>query len=367
METKKYRIIGGIAVAAIWLGLTAFAWFGAPEEISQSERRKLAQFPKLTTQTVFNGKFMTGFEEYSLDQFPLRDSFRRMKAVISYKVLGQLDNNGIYLADGYAAKMEYPLNVESAEKALEKFDVIYEKYLKDHTGSIVFSVVPDKSYYLARENGYLAMDYEKLFSIVQGLEWAKYADLTDSLTLEDYYYTDTHWRQEKILKAAQKLSMALGVEGPKSEDFTQVALERPFYGVYYGQAALPMEPETLYMMHSEMLSQVVVTDRERGKVVDVYNMEKAAGRDPYDVFLSGPVSVMTIENPAAKTHKELIVFRDSFGSSLVPLLVQDYAVITLVDTRYVPTDFLGKFVDFHGQDVLMLYSPLVLNNSTMLK
>lgn len=62
-----------------------------------------------------------------------------------------------------------------------------------------------------------------------------------------------------------------------------------------------------------------------------------------------------------------MVFRDSFGSSLVPLLVQDYAKVTLVDIRYVASDFVGQFVDFHGQDVLFLYSTLVLNSSSTLK
>ena len=63
MHTKKIRILGGLLVAALWLGLTAFAWFGAPEEMSESERRKLAQFPELTVKTVFDGKFMTKFED----------------------------------------------------------------------------------------------------------------------------------------------------------------------------------------------------------------------------------------------------------------------------------------------------------------
>ena len=366
MNTKKIRIVGGLLVAALWLGLTASAWFGTPEEMSESERRKLAQFPELSAKTVFDGKFMTKFEDYTLDQFPLRDSFRQMKALFSYKVLGQKDNNGIYLADGYAAKMEYPLNENSIRGALDKFQTIYDKYLTE-SQNIVFSVVPDKSYYLAQDHGYLAMDYEKLFEMVQTLPWAKYQDLTESLTLSDYYYTDTHWRQEKSMKAAQTLAQALGVEGPNEADFTQVALERPFYGVYYGQAALPMASETLYYLESEVLSSAVVKNFENGKTGGIYNMDKAAGKDPYDMFLSGPVAILEITNPLAETDRELIVFRDSFGSSLVPLLVQDYAKITLIDTRYVVTDYVGKFVDFHGQDVLMLYSPLVLNNSTMLK
>ena len=61
------------------------------------------------------------------------------------------------------------------------------------------------------------------------------------------------------------------------------------------------------------------------------------------------------------------MFRDSFGSSLAPLLVRDYRTVTLVDLRYLSSQLLDQFIDFHGQDVLFLYSPSVYNNSTMLK
>ena len=72
-------------------------------------------------------------------------------------------------------------------------------------------------------------------------------------------------------------------------------------------------------------------------------------------------------SPNAATDKELIVFRDSYGSSLSPLLAEGYAKVTLVDIRYLPAARLGDFVDFHGQDVLFLYSTAVLNNSDTLK
>lgn len=365
MNQKKIRIFGSLLVGALWAGLTLGAWFHSPEDFSQAERRKLAKFPELSIKTVLNGKFMEKFEDYTLDQFPLRDSFRQVKALVSYKVFNQRDNNGIYMADGSAAKLEYPLNEQSLQGAVEKFNKIYKKYLKD--SKVVFSVVPDKSYYLAEKNGYLSMDYDKLFETMeQGLPWASYVDLTGSLTIDDYYKTDTHWRQENIIPAAQKLAQALGVPGPKAEDFQKTALQRPFYGVYYGQAALPMKSETMYILENEILNGCTVKNLENNKTHPVYDLSKEQGKDQYDVFLSGPVSIQVVTNPNGP-DRELIVFRDSFGSSLVPLLLQDYSKVTIIDTRYVPGDYLGKFVDFHGQDVLMLYSPMVLNQSAMLK
>ena len=39
----------------------------------------------------------------------------------------------------------------------------------------------------------------------------------------------------------------------------------------------------------------------------------------------------------------------------------------MVDIRYVQIDILDRFLEFNGQDVLFLYSTLVLNNSNSIK
>ena len=60
---------------------------------------------------------------------------------------------------------------------------------------------------------------------------------------------------------------------------------------------------------------------------------------------------------------ELVVFRDSFGSSLAPLLAGSYRKITLIDLRYISSDLLESYVRFQEQDVLFLYSALIWNQS----
>jgi len=368
MNNKNIRIIGAAAVGAIWLFLVVFAWFKPADEISEAERRKLAQFPELSVTTVLEGNFMTKFEDYTLDQFPLRDNFRQIKSLFHYNVLNQSSNNDIYLEDGYAAKLEYPLNEQSVNYALNKFNGIYNQYLKNSACKVYAAVVPDKGYYLAEPNGYLSMDYEALFSQVQaGMPWASYIDLTDTLDITDYYFTDTHGRQEKLIPAAQKLAQAMGGKGPQESDFTVTKADRPFYGVYYGQAALPLPSEDLFIMESDLLKGCRVRDHETGKMVAVYNPEDLDNQDLYDIYLGGAKSLLTIENPNAKTNKELIVFRDSFGSSMIPLLVQDYRTVTVVDIRYMNPMLLNNYLRFRNQDVLFLYSSLVLNSSSVLQ
>ena len=364
---KNKNLLTLLCVGILWAGLAAFAWLHPAEEISDSERRKLAQMPQLTVQTLLDGSFMEDFEAYTLDQFPLRDGFRKLKARVHYALLGQKDNNGIYIAQGQAAKLEYPLSESSVNNAVKKLGAIYEKYLTD-SETVIFSVVPDKGYYLAEANGYPAMDYEALFEQVQaGIPWAEYVDITDLLDAGDYYATDTHWRQEEILDVAQRLCEALGATALDGENCAEEEVERPFYGVYSGQAAISMDSDRMYLLRNPVLDGCEVYNHENGKRTRIYDLEKLTSRDLYDVYLSGAAALLTIENPAGDPSRELIVFRDSFGSSLVPLLVADYGTVTVVDTRYIAPDLLGRFVDFHGQDVLFLYSTLLLNSSNSLK
>ena len=365
---KKIRSFGFATLILLWAALVAGSWFGPAKDISESERRPLAQLPELSVKTVWEGKFMGKFENYTLDQFPMRDTFRQIKSLFHYNALGMSDNNDIYLAGDFAVKQDYPLNEVSLKHALERFNHIYDTYLADSGSDVFMSVVPDKGYYLSESTGHLALDYGALFDrVAEEMPWATHVDITDCLGPMDYYFTDTHWRQEKLLPVAERLCEALEVSSFTEEELTVKALERPFYGVYYGQAALPMNPETLYVMENELLNGCTVYDHETGKTGTIYDWSKLDSRDLYDVYLSGARSLLTIENPGAATDRELIVFRDSFGSSLIPLLVKDYATVTVVDIRYIASDLVGNFVDFHGQDVLMLYSTLILNSSNSLK
>ena len=164
---------------------------------------------------------------------------------------------------------------------------------------------------------------------------------------------------------------------PLFREYTENILDHPFYGVYYGQSALPLPAEEIRYMTSDFMKDCVVYDHQNGKEISFYDMEKAVGKDPYERDLSGNLSVVTIENPNASAEKELIVFRDSFGSSLLPLLAEGYRKITVVDIRYVQSTNLGilrdqrtgkVLIDFQSaDDVLFIYSTLVLNNSSALR
>lgn len=367
MNHHRVKFIGLFPVIALWLSMCLWAWGKPADETSLSERRTLAQLPELTVESILSTGFMEDFASYAVDQFPLRDGFRQLKALATYFGFGQRDNNGIYIANGSAVKMEYPLDEASLDYAIQRFQQLYDLYLKDGA-NILFSIVPDKGYYLAEASGHLSMDYEALFETMeQSLPWAEFVDITGCLTADSYYRTDTHWCQESLFPVAQRLCEALAITPPRSGSFRPEVATQEFHGVYSGQSALPMEPDVLRYLTWPGWEDCTVYSYDTGETTSVYDLGKLESKDPYDIFLSGGMAIQTVTNPNAAEARELIVFRDSFGSSLVPLLAQAYSTITLVDTRYISPVRVGNYVNFQDKDVLMLYSTLVLNSSGTLR
>lgn len=364
---KKSRALPGLMiVGGVWLLLAVWCWVKPAEEISKSERRKLAGFPEIGAEEVLSGKFAQDFNEYSTDQFPLRDGFRTLKSLSVYYLFGQKDNHGIYLEDGCAAKIEYPLDEASVEGAAEKLTKLYNLYMKDSAGQVYLSVIPDKGYYLAERGGYPSMDYGQLFSIMENnMDFAEYLDLTAYLSEDDYYRTDVHWRQEKIMDAAEFLAQSMG--GRLSEAYWAEQVKDDFRGVYSGQAALPLEGESLSVVHSRAIDGCGVYSLETGRTAGIYDLEKLEGRDPYDVYLSGASPLLRITNPQYEGERRLVLFGDSFSSSMAPLLAEAYSEITLVDIRYMDSGLVGEYVDFENADVLFMYSTLLLNSSEAMK
>ncbi len=365
MKKNHITTIGIAAIVVFWLALTVFAWVKKPQETSITERRALAQAPTLTMESLLakgNSSFMSKFEKYALDQFPGRDSFRQVKSVFSYHVMQNQDNNGIYIEGDHIGKIIYPYNAAQLDANLNALNEVYNSTVKDTGSNVYVAVIPDKGYYLAEKNGYLAADYEKLFGTVKDkMPWATYIDLTDTLTEDSYYFTDHHWRQEKILPAANKLADAMGVSILQESDYTKEKLQNLFYGTYFGQAALPRDGEPLYLMKNPLLDQVevsVVLDQETKEPGVIYDMSKADSRDLYEVFMGGSNSGVTeIINPQGDRRKELIVFRDSYSCSMMPLMLKDYYKVTLVDLRLVDYTTVNEYVRPRiGKDVLFLYS-----------
>ena len=336
-----------------------------PTEASNAERRPLAQFPTnitweniVTKDTEVNTIKL--FESASVDQFPFREFFRNIKANFQLNILGLKENNGYAVEDGYIAKIEPEFNWENVEYSVGRLELIYNRFIKGKTNNVYTAIVPDKNYYFAQDYNYTSPSYDQMVEIMKnGIPDATYINLFDSLQLSDYYYADTHWSQNNLKDVVNTITNTMGSADRINWNYTEKTLEN-FKGVYHAQSALYPKPETLTYMTNSIIENATVYDFETNKVYGIYNFDAYEGNDGYDFFLSGTRSYLRIDNPNATTDKELVMFRDSFGASLAPLLVEGYKTIYLIDIRSLPMQTIMT-IDFTDKDVLFIYSSLVLN------
>ncbi len=360
-KTKKYAVLA--VFFAIIFGFGVAHLLASDALYSDSERRALEQTPTLSFEGVKDGTYQSALEGYLQDQFPLRDTFRGIKTLLNVNLWQMRDTNGYYFADGHWSQLSDETDLSQVNYAVGRFEYVLEQH--PQINDAFYAVVPDKNYFLAEQNGYASLDYDAILACMETLD-AEKIDLFPLLTVNDYYKTDSHWRQERLQPVVETLCAAMGVAAAPYESYTQYELE-DFRGVYGDHTADLLHSETLIYLVNEAMQNATVSrvNDMTGKweEIPMYDASEFENPDPYDVFLSGAEALIRIENPNGRSDRHLILFRDSFGSSLAPLLTQSYASVTLVDLRYISANYLDSFIDFEDADVLFLYSTTMLNSA----
>ena len=297
-----------------------------------------------------------------MDNFYQRETFRKLKTSVELDVFKKQDVNKIYKYNDFLVEQIYPLDEKSVTNLTNKINYIKDSYLKE-TNKIYYSIIPDKNYYT--DNNHLKLDYDKMKQIMQNnLKDLQYIDIFQDLGLDSYYYTDLHWKQEKLQNVAKTIAQNMNFN--ISENYNEQKITT-FKGVYAGQLPINTKEDEIRILINNTIGYANVYNYETKEQGEIYNFKKLNGYDKYDIYLSGATPLIEISNSNNKENKTLIIFRDSYASSLAPLLTEGYSKITLVDTRYISPKILNEYVDFENADILFLYSTLVINSSMALK
>ena len=297
-----------------------------------------------------------------MDNFYQRETFRKLKTSVELDVFKKQDVNKIYKYSDFLVEQIYPLDEKSAINLTNKINYIKDSYLNE-TNKIYYSIIPDKNYYT--DNSHLKLDYGKMQQIMENnLNGLQYIDIFQDLNLDSYYYTDSHWKQEKLQNVAKTIAENMNFSITQNYNEQKVAT---FKGVYAGQLPINTKEDEIKILVNNVIADANAYNYETKEQGGIYNFKKLTGYDKYDIYLSGATPLIEISNANNKTNKTLVIFRDSYASSLAPLLTEGYSKITLVDTRYISPKILNEYVDFENADILFLYSTLVINNSMALK
>ncbi len=335
-------------------------------ELSKEERRKLEQIPKFSVANILDNSYFSKWTDYLTDQFPFRTEFRKLKGTVSLNLLQKKEENNVIQIENSL----YELNTSIDKKSVSHFTELLKKTLDTYNKSsnVYYSIIPDKIYYVD-DPKIPKLNYEELVSQIQTeFQDYSYISLFEELNIESYYQTDIHWKQSELQNVVQKLKEEMNL--PET-NYTWIKQEvYPFYGALKSRIPNNIKGETITYYTNDIIEEATVYNYEKQKTEKVYQKENINNLDGYDVFLSGATPLLFIENEKAISHKELIVFRDSFASSLIPLLIPEYKKITVIDLRYIGSNYLKNVSEINWQenaDILLLYSIPVINSSYALK
>ena len=349
----KEKIISISFIIIIFIG-TLSTFILKDKDISNVERRKLA------TKKTLKEDFNNNLDKYLSDQFFMRDELLTLNSAFNRYILNNKEYNDVYLKGDYIIEKNYPLDNDSVNNFINKLNLINNEYLENN--KCYYAIIPDKSYFLS-DNKYLKIDYESLYSKLNKELRVREIIIQDLLNIKDYYKTDIHLKQDSYFKIIERLSSYFNLELKNikyEEKVYKILKVSTFYKIPFSKK------EDLIYFSNPILNNVKVKHLEY-KDNYIYKEKALNSSDAYNIFLSGPSSLIEIINDKAYSSKELIIFRDSFGSSIAPLLVPYYGKITLIDLRYININIVNNYVDFNNQDVLFLYSTLLVNNSFLLK
>ena len=212
--SKKYAAFITALFCVFIFGFGAALLISPDRDFSQQENRYLAKFEAPTLSTLKSGEFMKDFEQYVIDQFPLRDGWIQLKAWCE-RLVGKQENNGVYLGtdDGHTLFAQY--TKPSAEDLARR--VGYVNQLGANVDvPVYFALIPDKSYVWADRLPHRAPLVDDGSTIQESMdltgEDVTDIDLRDAFSGDDVFYrTDHHWSLFGAFQGYEALTQAMGV------------------------------------------------------------------------------------------------------------------------------------------------------------
>ena len=325
---------------------------------SETENRTLAQFPDFSWETMKNGSFTAGMEDYFADQFPLRDDWTGLKARCE-QLLGKREFNGVYLCgDTLIAKVDEPDRLQM-EKNLD--DV--KRFGEASHGRVLLGLIPSAAEVWKDRLPQGAPSFDQAAFIQNAAEKTGLptVDLLGALTEHAgepiYYRTDHHWTTLGAYYAYQQFCETLGLT-PFDRDAHTAETCEDFYGTHYSKTRTwNAEPDTItwYDLQNSLTIWNVTGPGQptEGTTTGLYDLDKLEVYDKYAMFLHGNNGLSRVEGDG---EGKILVIKDSYANSFVPYLTANYAAIDVVDFRNYNYG-LDQLIAANDYDqILVLYS-----------
>ena len=366
-KVKKYIWPSLLVILIVFAAVNAFT---PDKEISLSEKRTLASFPKMTASALADGSFSSKFETWAADQLNGRDALVKIRTGMKLLSGDPLSNDVYKCSGGYLIERLYNSDETKLFNTAGALNALY-----DAAGlNIVLVCVPTAQEILP-ERLPAAAQVDDTASLMSGF----YGCLNENITVCDltgairsfsgsgsqaYYHSDHHWTTICAANCINDVFGALGIMNNTSWKPLDVCAD--FSGSLKAKSGFSAKTDVITVYKPETETAYIVTDESsREKKASVYSLEGLESHDPYTVFLGGNSGLLKIETEAADKGR-LLVFKDSFFNCFLPFLIPEYSRIDVVDPRYYYDDIKMLLSSGGYTGILCFYNMHTLAEDTYL-
>lgn len=295
-----------------------------------AEKRTAAPFPQVKKEGKINSKFFDELDLYYKDHFAFRQEMITLDELLSTKLLQTSQNEDvIYGTDGwlfYGETMDEFLSrnvlsdrqIHNAARSLK----LMQDYAKENGANFVVAVAPIKAELYARfmPGNYLPSGEDNNFDKLKAAmdkEGVNYVDLHKAFAEDErimYHKHDTHWNNEGAAFAQKMIQTNLNNEYTDYDNIGKTE-KKDFKGDLM---------KMLYPKGKE-LDYNVYYDKE-------FDFTYDDGFKNTEDFKIGAVN--------ESKDKSLVMYRDSYGNSLVPFMANEYG-----------KSYFTKIVPFNMEDI----------------
>lgn len=374
MPKKWTSYILLFAFAAFIWGYSLFDAVIPAREYSEMENRYLTQMPKFSWRALMANNYTLKIEEFTNDQFLLRDNWITLKSLCETGLL-KIENNGIvYGRDHYLFEKRTSIDEDQLEKNINSLLAFSQKFPEEN---ITLALVPTSDAVLTEKYpqglpnidqlSYIRGIYER--AITAGINTCDLASILISNRDEYLYYrTDHHWTTRGAYLAYSALMEDAGIAAVPFESLSGTVVP-DFFGTFYSKAKLFSAVPDSITWYDIPVKSVTVNGGEKNGLYDLEMLQK---RDKYAMFLHSNNDVTAIQSDCSLNHEDgktsrVLLFKDSFGNSLAPFLCYGFDEVTVVDLRYFnEVEQLIRENDF--DEIIVLYSfPTFAQESSVVK
>ena len=410
-HVTQWRMYGVIAFSALMIvgGIVGLLFFARPTT-SAVEMRNLTEYPEFTVESFLDGSYFTQVSLWYADTYPLREPMVAADHAI-HSLFGI--NTGSGMVGGNVQADEIPVEQSDEQPQVVQVEPLAEApdervvaadiqanimsgvYVHDGAGYAIyyFSQHAADTYItamnkaaerlegtstvysiMAPANSITLSDEEQL--AVGGSDQQQTLDylrtrfnsnvhsveiVDDIIAHRDeylYFYTDHHWTQVGAYYAYVAFCEQKGIEPKSLTSRRQVDLG-DFQGTYYDTIASMgyVRPDTItgYAPNgtNDMAYWSAYGEEVQGKVVN----EEAASWEPsykYSGFIAGDQPLEIIKNPQITDGSSCLVVKDSYGCAFVPLLVDNYETVYVIDFRETDKNICDYAIENNIQDVIFM-------------